>query len=121
LARYAESLCEPEVFGGKFMPDIPIACTLNSGELAGRKERLSRLSPDVIERVELENGVSLRFKMTPELLVELAQIIGQEHECCRFLSFVLAVEAGAELVRLDVTGPSGTKEFLRELMPPISA
>ena len=94
------------------MPDIPIACTLNSGELAGRKERLGRLSRSVVQRVELENGVSLRFKMTPELLVELAQIIGQEHECCRFFSFVLAVEAGTEVVRLDVMGPEGTKEFL---------
>ncbi len=98
------------------MPNIPIACTLNHAELADRKNRLARLSRSVIERTELENGVSLRFKILPGLLIELAKVIGHEHECCRFLSFVLAIDAGSEWVRLDLTGPAGTKEFLRELV-----
>jgi hypothetical protein len=102
------------------MPNIPIACTLNASELAGRKDRLGRLSRSVIQRVELENGVSLRFKFQRQLLIELAQIIADEHECCPFLSFILAIEAGSDLVRLDLTGPSGTKEFLYEIAQSIS-
>jgi len=46
------------------------------------------------------------------MLTRLAPLIDAERQCCRFLSVTL--QAGPDLgdVVLDVTGPTGTREFL---------
>jgi hypothetical protein len=47
--------------------------------------------------------------------------ISLERRCCPFLAFELAWPAGASLPRLTVTGPEGTKDFLRAEMPELPA
>jgi hypothetical protein len=44
--------------------------------------------------------------------MELAHLIDLEHQCCPFLKFRLTVEPGAGPLRLELTGPDGTKDFL---------
>jgi hypothetical protein len=60
----------------------------------------------------LADGFRWRFASTPTLLTRLAPLIDAERQCCRFLSVTL--QAGPDLgdVVLDVTGPTGTREFL---------
>jgi hypothetical protein len=91
----------------------PISCSLDSAGLAKRCEELSKSVLAEATGVErLANGLRWRFASTPTLLTRLAPLIDAERQCCRFLSVTL--QAGPDLgdVVLDVTGPTGTREFL---------
>jgi len=57
--------------------DLPITCTLS-------------------EVYELPFG--------SDTLTMLARLVALEHGCCPFLTFRIALEAGAETVTLEVTG-----------------
>ncbi|MFN0242183.1 MAG: hypothetical protein ACKVWV_04755 [Planctomycetota bacterium] len=100
------------------MPEAeqPIACSLTPGQLA---ERRAQLVPGLMERAaevtDLDDGLRMRFESRAGLLAELATIIEQERTCCSFLRFAITVEPAGGAVHLDVTGPAGTREFLRAL------
>ena len=64
---------------------------------------------------EIENGYAYEFAPGGEVIIELAHLIDLEHRCCPFLKFQLTIEPGAGAVRLDLTGPEGTKDFLSEV------
>jgi hypothetical protein len=92
--------------------ELPIACTLTEAELRERrKEVLSRLT--IADVSELENGYVYRFPAGS--ISELAFLIDLERQCCPFLTFRLTVEPGATGISLEITGPAGSKEFLREV------
>ncbi len=93
-----------------------VACTLPSPELRRRrKELLPGLLTRAKQVIDLENGLRLRFAARPGLLIELARIVEQEQICCSFLSFQLSTKPGRSGITLEVTGPPGTREMLREL------
>lgn len=95
--------------------EIPIACTLTPAELkerqAGLLQKVSRLVQEV---QECEQGYAYRF--APDHLDEVMEVIRLEHRCCAFLRFTLTVEPGDGPIRLEVTGPPGTKEFLADFL-----
>jgi hypothetical protein len=99
------------------MTDLPIACALDASTLA---ERSDVLLPGLARRATglcwLESGARLTFGFDASLLMELADVIAAEHQCCRFLRFNLLVEPGDSAAVLDVTGPDGTLEFLKQLL-----
>jgi hypothetical protein len=64
----------------------------------------------------IPGGFRWRFRAETGLLSEAATVIDAEHRCCRFLRFVLRVEAGEGPVWLEVTGPAGTDDFLTALL-----
>lgn len=64
----------------------------------------------VQERTELPTGYAYRF---PSDALELvARFVANERKCCPFLSFELAVAAGAGPLWLRMTGPEGTRAVL---------
>ena len=79
-----------------------------------RRGLLAKVRAAVSEVTELENGFSYRFPVAGEVLVEVTNLIQLERQCCPFLTFKLTIEAGADAALLELTGPSGTKEFLAE-------
>jgi hypothetical protein len=83
------------------------------------RERRSSVLRDVISVVsevkELENGFAYRFPGGETRITELANLIDLEHRCCPFLTFRVTVEAGDGPIWLEMTGPTGTKEFLAEV------
>jgi hypothetical protein len=91
---------------------IPIACSLNAEELTERKKLFVRIGKEIEETEERESGYAYRFA-SDSLLPELLDIIRAERQCCPFFRFVLAFEPGNGPLWLEVTGPKGTKEFLR--------
>ena len=96
--------------------DLPIACTLPPGDLAAmRDELLPGLLARATAKEPVPGGFRWRFDSDEGLLNEAAAVIDAERRCCRFLRFVLCVEAGGEQVWLEVTGPPGTEEFLAGL------
>jgi hypothetical protein len=96
--------------------ELPIVCTLPPRELAARAaELLPGVARLASSRVEVEGGYRFEFVPSPESLGAIVAMIEAEHRCCRFLRFQLTVEPGAGTMRLDVTGPAGTREFLLAL------
>lgn len=93
--------------------DLPIACSLDSAELAKRCEELSKSVLVEATAIEaLKNGLRWRFSSSPTLLTRLAALIDAERRCCRFLNVTLQCEPNLGEIVLDVTGPDGTREFL---------
>lgn len=95
---------------------IPIACSLTDGELKNRRENhLDKVAANLTGSEELENGFSFRFRLGPGFLQDLAGVIDLERQCCPFLTFRTILPAGDPSVVLELTGPDGTKEMVREL------
>lgn len=92
----------------------PVACRLTDAEMQKRREDvLQRAGRAVLESKELESGYAYRFPADESWLAELAQIIGMERQCCPFLTFRMTAEAGFGAIWLELSGPEGTKDFLK--------
>ena len=91
-----------------------LCCTLSESALAARRRELASGLATRIKRVEeLDTGFVLEFERDAAQIRELADFIAFESGCCAFLDFDLEVKAGKDRVRLRLTGPAGTKEFLQ--------
>jgi hypothetical protein len=94
--------------------NLPVACTLTGPELQERRRTvLQQLRSAVVEVMELETGYAYCFPSQPELLDELAKLVGLERQCCPFLTFRITIAADSGPIWLEMTGPEGTKEFLQ--------
>jgi hypothetical protein len=96
------------------MTDLPIACTLSAADLRERRAVLAALQAHCREVRPLAagRGLALCFEPAPGLLATVARVIDLERQCCRFLAFQLEVAAGEGPIRLTLTGPAGTSDFL---------
>ena len=92
-----------------------IACKLTDPELQKRKEIvIASLKAKMLEKMELENGYKYRFAGTDDLLDEITAFIKSERTCCDFFDFSYTVSE--KTLWLTITGPKGTKEFIKEEM-----
>ena len=99
------------------MTDQPIICTLTPEALDARKRSLlSALVDRAAGREFLPDGLRLRFAPSSEALSSIAQAVDAERHCCRFLRFTITVEPSDGAMTLDLTGPSGTREFVAALL-----
>src|SRR5690242_11734144 len=62
---------------------------------------------------DVENGYEFSFSGEMEIIPKLAEFISNERLCCPFLRFGLQVGSKHEPILLSLTGPAGTREFLR--------
>lgn len=100
------------------MADLPVACTLDPAALNARRSGLlQHLASRAIARREQDEGVLFTFIPSADLLAFIIQVIEAERRCCRFLRFELTVEPDEGPVRLQLSGPPGTREFLGALLP----
>ena len=99
------------------MPELPVACTLTPEALRARREGLLM---DVVRRAEhreeLSDGLRLQFIPSSETIALIAQAVDAERQCCRFLRFEITVEPDGGPVFLDLTGPTGTRDFVNALL-----
>jgi hypothetical protein len=99
------------------MSDLPIACTLTPDALRARREGLlSELVRQAQSIERLSEGLRLRFASSTETLATLARAVEAERLCCRFLQFRITVEPDEGPIRLELTGPPGTQEFVEALL-----
>ena len=82
--------------------DMPMVCTLDGQDLAGRLRRIASLAERYLES-ERQEGVTLQLRYASGAARELKDIVAQEQKCCSFLSFDL-VEAPSG-VELTITAP----------------
>ncbi len=92
---------------------LPIACTLTADAFEARRGNLADVLRGAVSSQAMEDGMSWRFETRPGLMADLSSLIDAERACCRFLAFTLRADAGDGPVTLEVTGPPGTREFLR--------
>jgi hypothetical protein len=98
------------------MSELPLICTLEGRALRERREDLlPALAVRAEERLETPTGYRYRFRSTDESLEAIARTLRTERKCCRFLRFHLTFEPDLGPVWLEVSGPSGTKDFLASL------
>jgi hypothetical protein len=90
-----------------------LTCKLTTPELQKRKATvIAELKALVLNRQELDNGFSYKFESKDEILDKINVFIKTERMCCDFFTFQLTVEENDAL--LNITGPEGTKEFLKD-------
>jgi hypothetical protein len=97
--------------------ELPIACNLTEPQFQLRRaELLGTVREACLETRELEDGFAYRFPADEKWIANLAQLITFERECCPFLRFGLRVEAASGPIWLELSGPEGTKDFLKSLL-----
>ena len=97
--------------------DLPITCSLSEGELRERRRTiLMSVQADIGDTIAIANGYRYEFEAKSDILARLAQLVSLEHECCRFLTFKIVVEAGDTPIRLEVTGPPESKDMIADLL-----
>jgi hypothetical protein len=101
------------------MPEeTPVACCLSDSELRIREATLlAQFKAAVIEREELENGYLFRIPGDNKSIALVAELIMAERECCPFLKFEMSLEPAMGPINVRMTGPAGTKEFLKSILP----
>jgi hypothetical protein len=96
--------------------DRPVVCTLGPDALAARREGLlSELSRRAHAHEELADGHRLSFAAADGTIALIMKTVEAERRCCRFLRFLIVVEPDGGPVSIELTGPSGTREFLSTL------
>ncbi len=95
--------------------DLPVFCSLSAETLATRRaDLLSGLARRALVREDVDDGLRLVF--APDAIPAIAAAIDAERRCCRFLRFNMTVEPGGGPVRLTLSGPPGTREFLAAIV-----
>jgi len=94
-----------------------VACSLSDLELHEREATLlAQFRSAVIETEELPDGYAFRVPGDGKWIVIVAKMIVAERECCPFLTFEFSAQPSMGPVIIRVTGPAGTKDFLKTVL-----
>jgi hypothetical protein len=77
---------------------------------------LAQFRSAVISAVEIPDGYCFRVPGDGKRIALLAELMAAERECCPFLTFELTAEANMGPLIVRVTGPTGTKDFLKSIL-----
>jgi hypothetical protein len=92
--------------------EIPIACSLDAGDLEQRLAEITAVGKEsLIASEEKGEQFLLRFRADAGIRQRLERIVAAEAECCAFLDLALT-ESGGELV-LSVGAPQDAREFVK--------
>ena len=98
-------------------PPLPVACSLPSTELREREAMLlARFRSSVTAIEELSDGYVFCLPGDRNTIAIAAEMFAAERECCPFLTFTLTAQPNAGPLFVRITGPVGTKEFLRTVL-----
>jgi hypothetical protein len=96
-------------------PQVPLACVPAAIPADARPAHFAlarRLfTGSVQERGDLPDGLAFRF--AADAFEQVARFVANERRCCPFLRFEIAVEPDGGPAWLRMTGPAGTRDFLR--------
>jgi len=67
----------------------------------------------IVTDIEIPDEYRVRLQSDDGVLTRIANVIETERRCCRFLTFRLTAEPDNGAIWLEVSGPPGTREFLR--------
>ena len=99
--------------------EVPLACVpgaIPAAERASHFARLTRLfTTGLRERAEIPGGYAFRFDA--DAFDELARWVALERRCCPFLAVGVQLTPDGGPLRVRLTGPAGTREFLAAELP----
>ena len=97
--------------------DMRIACCLTSTVLRERETTLlAQFRSAVVETEELPDGYAFRVPGDRKWVAIIAKMIVAERECCLFLTFEFVAQPSMGPVIVRVTGPAGSKDFLKTVL-----
>jgi hypothetical protein len=97
--------------------DRLIACSLTSAELRERTATLlAQFSSAALATEELRDGYAFHLPGDGKWISTIAKIIVAERECCPFLTFEFVAQPNMGPICVRVTGPAGTKNFLKTVL-----
>lgn len=95
--------------------ELHVVCDRNAlgpSERDRQSRLLEGLRGRILETREIEGGYA--FRLPADALTDAAELMSLERRCCSFLKLRLEAVASEPDVWLSLTGPSGTKAFLRQ-------
>lgn len=96
--------------------DLPIACCLSTSQLREREATLiAEFKSGVIAVEEIQDGYIFHLTGDGSRMKTICNLIEAERQCCRFLKFELNAQPNMGPLHLAITGPVGTKEFLKPI------
>ena len=97
--------------------DFPVACCLTDSEFRKREATLlAHFKRAVLATEELPDGYVFHVPGDRKCMEVVWETILAERECCPFLTFELTAQANMGPVSVGVTGPAGTKDFLKTIL-----
>jgi hypothetical protein len=97
--------------------EVPVACCLSDEELRNREATLlARFKSAVVGTEEFADGYAFQVPGDKKSFVLVVDLILAERECCPFLTFHVTAAPRMGPIILRVTGPDGTKEFLKTIL-----
>jgi hypothetical protein len=93
-----------------------LACNSSRLTAEQRQERVELaklIHAQTQELQELPDGYAFRLPSSSTLFLELAEFVQLERCCCPFFNFKLELEANEGPIWLKITGPEGSKEFMK--------
>jgi len=97
--------------------DTPIACGLSDPELRKREATLLAQFRSAVTRTEeLGDGYVFHVPGDKKRMAIVLKLIVAERECCPFLTFELTAQPNMGPLSVRVTGPDGTKDFLKAIL-----
>lgn len=97
------------------MQQSTIACKLISPELQKRKSTMiAALQKQILEKRELADGYTLKFSGRDSIIDQVTDFVKSETHCCEFFTFTTKNSDEKSLIWLNITGQSGTKDFIEK-------
>ncbi len=97
------------------MEEIKLSCKLTTPELQQRKKTvIAELKTLVLEKTEIDSGYKYKFNGSDKMLDLLNSFIKTERLCCDFFVFRLTASSDNHFAYLELTGPDGIKDFIKE-------
>jgi hypothetical protein len=94
-----------------------LSCKLTTPEMKEHKRTVvQELKKLILETVETEGGFKYRFEGSDKILDLLNGFIKTERQCCDFFVFNLMVSSVEDAAWLELSGPEGTKDFIKQVM-----
>ncbi len=99
------------------MVDCASECTLSPRALAERKSAVqASLGSKTLERMELDDGVAIRFPTDSQTIQAVFDFVTAERRCCgSFITFELILNGGDGPFWLRLRGDKKAKEFLKDM------
>jgi hypothetical protein len=90
-------------------------CTLADSEQRARREEL-RVGVLALITAAQETEDGYAFGFAPESVDRVRELVAAESRCCSFLTYTID-DRDAGMTWLRLSGPEGTKQFLRSWLP----
>lgn len=97
--------------------DNPVVCMLSDAEFREREATL--LAQFKMARTgtqELPDGYAFQVPGEAKWISMVAELMAAERECCPFMTFEVRAEPKMGPLTVRITGPEGTKDFLKSIL-----